>query len=120
MDFLNYFSRNQHIRNYKKRYSDFKEENHCRPVLLLRICLAAGRFLSDQMMILSRRFCERIFWKRKQFPAIIDDRLDDTNLNMWARFIFVENDVVLFAQSFCVYYSVNTFRLNLVDFSADI
>ena len=33
MDFLNYFSRNQHIRNYKKRYSDFKEENHCRPVL---------------------------------------------------------------------------------------
>ena len=33
MDFLNYFSRNQHIRNYKKRYPDFKEENHCRPVL---------------------------------------------------------------------------------------
>ena len=33
MDFFNYFSRNQHIRNYKKRYSDFKEENHCRPVL---------------------------------------------------------------------------------------
>ena len=33
MDFFNCFSRNQHIRNYKKRYSDFKEENHCRPVL---------------------------------------------------------------------------------------
>ena len=33
MDFFYYFSRNQHIRNYKKRYSDFKEENHCRPVL---------------------------------------------------------------------------------------
>ena len=36
MDFFYYFSRNQHIRNYKKRYSDFKEENHCRPVLLLK------------------------------------------------------------------------------------
>ena len=36
MDFFYYFSRNQHIRNYKKRYSDFKEENHCRPVLSIR------------------------------------------------------------------------------------
>lgn len=34
IDFFDYFSRNQRIRNYHCRYSDLKGENHCRPVLL--------------------------------------------------------------------------------------
>ena len=52
MDFLNYFSRNQHIRNYKKRYSDFKEENHCRPMLLFIFFgkrITEGEFAQEQI-----------------------------------------------------------------------
>ena len=57
MDFLNYFSRNQHIRNYKKRYSDFKEENHCRPVLLDDCGVSNGRHTNQLKLPLRSNPC---------------------------------------------------------------
>lgn len=51
-------------------------------------------------VIVCRCLCGRIWRMRKQFPALIGDRFDDTTLNMWTHVIVVEDDMVHFAACF--------------------
>lgn len=71
-------------------------------------------------VIVRRHFCGRIWQIRKQFPALIGDRFDDTTLNMWTRIIVVEEDMVPFTRSFRLDCSVNAVKLSQIDVAVDI
>ena len=57
---------------------------------------------------------------RKQFPALIDDGFDDTTLDMRTGIIVMEDDTVLFVQSFRFDCSVKAIKLCQIDVAVDI